>query len=127
MVIVLIPLAFAFNMNLELNQLLKKSNILHLVVMVTIVCFLSCGATFLCAYSIKFAPVSLTSLIQNAELFIAITLDHIFIEKAWPNTLEIAGALCIFMSTTSIPMSRLILSSQTLEKRSEYAELPAET
>ena len=83
-----LSLAFAFNMNLELNQLLKKSNILHLVVMVTIVCFLSCGATFLCAYSIKFAPVSLTSLIQNAELFIAITLDHIFIEKAWPNTEE---------------------------------------
>ena len=122
--------------------------------MVTIVCFLSCGATFLCAYSIKFAPVSLTSLIQNAELFIAITLDHIFIEKAWPNTeefemntgsfffvrwieksslevnysnflftLEITGALCIFVSTTSIPMSRLIMSSKYLEKTKNYSEL----
>lgn len=93
-------------------------------------------ATYCCAASIKYAPVSLTSLIQNTELFFAIrrfyfiekkifneielkhyfftVLNHLLIDKSWPSAYEITGALFIFVASSSIPLLRYFEKEEIL-------------
>lgn len=97
---------------------------------------LAITATFLCAHSLKFAPSSITGLVMNSELFLAMVLDHMFIEYSLPGGWEVTGATLILISTMSVPVYRLILegreqnfesdpqkSSQKYEKLDENTHL----
>lgn len=99
--------------NIESSDLtaenLKKSpnSFIYLSIIIFFACSLAVSAIFLCAHSLKFAPSSITSLVMNGELFTAMILDHVFIERSVPPFLEVFGASLIFISTISIPLYRL--------------------
>ena len=88
---------------------LKESpnSFIYLSIIIFFACSLAVSAIFLCAHSLKFAPSSITSLVMNGELFTAMILDHVFIERSVPPFLEVFGASLIFISTISIPLYRL--------------------
>ena len=94
--------------DLTANYLKTSPNtFIYLSIIIFFACALAVSAIFLCAHSLKFAPSSITSLVMNGELFTAMILDHVFIERSVPPFLEVLGASLIFISTISIPVYRL--------------------
>ena len=94
--------------DLTANYLKTSPNtFIYLPIIIFSACALAVSAIFLCAHSLKFAPSSITSLVMNGELFTAMILDHVFIERSVPPFLEVLGASLIFISTISIPVYRL--------------------